>query len=423
MIVDGSGAGTVFGGAVDVARDLEVGRQASEGHIKLGPVDGYLYANPVSTGWWSPAGSSYQYIFADHTFRIDGRMAWHEGNLDPLDKSKGGMLAGDVSFAPGKRLVLAEGSPAAPSLTFANDGAPDTGLYHAADGEFGVTCNGRAVVRFSPALVTFEQPVTVPTPPAADRSTRAATTEWVRTVLSATTIGQIVFEPRTTVRPGFLKANGVLVNRADYPELWAYAQASGALVSDADWMKDRWGCFSTGDGATTFRLPELRGEFIRCWSDARGGVDATRQIGAFQGDQNHTHAHGAAASEAPDHVHTAWTDVQGWHGHHGWTNAVGDHQHVSPWGEHPQMYNPPWGTWGAANNRGAEGSDNDNVYGMTSPAGNHNHEFNTEGNGNHGHAVGIGGGGRHAHTIAVQPDGGDEARPRNVALLALIRAY
>ncbi|EIF68575.1 Phage-related tail fiber protein, partial [Burkholderia pseudomallei 354e] len=105
----------------------------------------------------------------------------------------------------------------------------------------------------------------------------------------------------------------------------------------------------------------------------------------------------AAASEAPDHVHTAWTDVQGWHGHHGWTNAVGDHQHVSPWGEHPQMYNPPWGTWGAANNRGAEGSDNDNVYGMTSPAGNHNHEFNTEGNGNHGHAVGIGGGGRHAH--------------------------
>lgn len=286
-----------------------------------------------------------------------------------------------------------------------------------------MTCNGRAVVRFSPALVTFEQPVTVSTPPAADRSTRAATTEWVRTVLSATTIGQIVFEPRTTVRPGFLKANGVLVNRADYPELWAYAQASGALVSDADWMKDRWGCFSTGDGATTFRLPELRGEFIRCWSDARGGVDATRQIGAFQGDQNHTHAHGAAASEAPDHVHTAWTDVQGWHGHHGWTNAVGDHQHVSPWGEHPQMYNPPWGTWGAANNRGAEGSDNDNVYGMTSPAGNHNHEFNTEGNGNHGHAVGIGGGGRHAHTIAVQPDGGDEARPRNVALLALIRAY
>ncbi|WP_445971332.1 phage tail fiber protein, partial [Burkholderia pseudomallei] len=138
VIVDGSGAGTVFGGAVDVARDLEVGRQASEGHIKLGPVDGYLYANPVSTGWWSPAGSSYQYIFADHTFRIDGRMAWHEGNLDPLDKSKGGMLAGDVSFAPGKRLVLAEGSPAAPSLTFANDGAPDTGLYHAADGEFGV---------------------------------------------------------------------------------------------------------------------------------------------------------------------------------------------------------------------------------------------------------------------------------------------
>ncbi|ARM00509.1 phage tail protein [Burkholderia pseudomallei] len=423
VIVDGSGAGTVFGGAVTVAHDLEVGRKADEGHLKLGPVDGYFYANQVSTGWWSPTGSTFQYIFADHTFRVDGRIVWHEGNLDPLDKSKGGTVRGDIAFATGKRLVLAEGSPSVPSLTFANDGAPDTGLYHAADGEFGVTCNTSVVVRFSPTLAVFEQPVTGPTPPAADRSSRLATTEWVRSVLSSTTIGQIVFEPRTTVRPGFLKANGVLVNRADYPELWAYAQASGALVSDADWMKDRWGGFSTGDGATTFRLPELRGEFIRCWSDARGGVDASRQIGAFQGDQNHSHAHSAGASEAPDHNHSAWTDVQGWHAHHGWTSSVGDHQHIVPFGQNDRTFTPPWGTNGENNRFGAQTEDWDNKWFLTSPAGSHNHEFNTEGSGNHGHAVGIGGGGRHAHAITVQPDGGDEARPRNVALLALIRAY
>ncbi len=423
VIVDGSGAGTVFGGAVTVAHDLEVGRKADEGHLKLGPVDGYFYANQVSTGWWSPTGSTFQYIFADHTFRVDGRIVWHEGNLDPLDKSKGGTVRGDIAFATGKRLILSEGGPSTPSLTFSNVATPDTGLYPLSDGHFAVSNKGVQTVHFSPIGTYFDRPAYGDHPPAADRSNQFATTEWVRATLSSTTIGQIVFEPRTTVRPGFLKANGVLVNRADYPELWAYAQASGALVSDADWMKDRWGCFSTGDGEATFRLPELRGEFIRCWSDARGGVDASRQIGAFQGDQNHSHAHGAGASEAPDHNHSAWTDVQGWHAHHGWTNAVGDHQHISPWGEAPAIYNPPWGTWGAANNRGAEGSDNDNVYGMTSPAGNHGHEFTTEGAGNHQHNVGIGGAGRHSHAITVQPDGGDEARPRNVALLALIRAY
>ncbi|CAJ3420494.1 phage Tail Collar domain protein [Burkholderia pseudomallei] len=423
VIVDGSGAGAVFGGNVNVGRDLVVGQCAGEAHIRLGPLDGYHFASKTAVGWWSPTLGSFHYEFANRTFRVDGRIVWHEGNLDPIDKSKGGTVGGDIAFALGKRLVLDEGSPSAPSLTFANDGASDTGLYHAADGEFGVTCNARAVVRFTPSLAAFEQPVTGPTPPAADRSTRLATTEWVRSVLSTTTIGQIVFEPRTTVRPGFLKANGVLVNRADYPELWAYAQASGALVSDADWMKDRWGCFSTGDGAATFRLPELRGEFIRCWSDARGGVDATRQIGAFQGDQNHTHAHGAGASEAPDHAHSAWTDAQGWHGHHGWTNGVGDHQHIVPFGQNDRSFAPPWGTNGENDRFGAQTEDWDNKWFLTSPAGSHNHEFNTEGNGNHGHNVGIGGAGRHAHAITVQPDGGDEARPRNVALLALIRAY
>lgn len=273
-----------------------------------------------------------------------------------------------------------------------------------------MTCDARAVVRFTSSLAAFEQPVTVPTPPAADRSTRVATTEWVRSVLSTTSIGQIVFEPRTTVRPGFLKANGVLVNRADYPELWAYAQASGALVSDADWMKDRWGCFSTGDGTTTFRLPELRGEFIRCWSDARGSVDASRQIGAFQDNQNRSHAHTASTDEAPDHVHTAWTDSQGFHAHGGESSWNGDHSHDMPSAPGIGQGNP-----------GMNSVQQSAGQTQTGVAGGHKHWIS--GDGSHGHNVGIGGSGRHAHAITVQPDGGDEARPRNVALLALIRAY
>jgi hypothetical protein len=59
----------------------------------------------------------------------------------------------------------------------------------------------------------------------------------------------------------------------------------------------------------------------------------------------------------------------------------------------------------------------------TSVAGGHSHAFDTEGAGNHAHNIGIGGAGNHTHAITVNLDGGNEARPRNLAMLAMIRAY
>lgn len=45
--------------------------------------------------------------------------------------------------------LFAEGSATAPGISFQNDGAPDTGLYHIGDGVFGVTCNTNPTVKFS----------------------------------------------------------------------------------------------------------------------------------------------------------------------------------------------------------------------------------------------------------------------------------
>lgn len=263
--------------------------------------------------------------------------------------------------------------------------------------------------------------VTAQTPPASDSSKKLATTEWVIAAVTSALVGQIVFEARTIARAGFLKLNGAVLNRADYPALWAYAQASGAIVTDAQWSANNFACFSTGNGTTTFRIPELRGEFLRCWDDARG-ADPNRAIGSYQGGQNASHAHGASAAGVGDHAHSAWTDGQGNHQHHGWTNGVGDHQHVSPWGESPNRYQPPWGSW-SGGQLGSSSTDNDNTWGMSSPAGGHNHEFMTEAAGNHGHNIGVGGAGNHSHAITINADGGNEARPRNVALLAMIRAF
>ncbi|KVZ75963.1 phage tail protein [Burkholderia ubonensis] len=320
----------------------------------------------------------------------------------------GATFSGDVWIEPGKRLILAEGSLTSPSLTFVNDGTSDSGLYHNGDGQFGVTCNGASVLRFTPTLAAFDQPVTGPTPAQGDRSTRLATTEWVLAALSTTTIGQIVFEPRTTVRAGFLKANGVLLNRADYPGLWAYAQASGALVSDADWGNSRWGCFSTGDGTTTFRLPEMRGEFIRCWADGRGDTDPQRAIGSWQESANRLHAHGAGASPVGDHAHGAWSDGAGFHGH-----GVVDHGHVH--GVNDAWTNQPGGDVGSSVN-----ARNSRVGTTATPS---LTGIGIAGDGHHVHNIGTVGAGAHNHVITVNADGSNESRPRNIALLAMIRAY
>lgn len=45
-----------------------------------------------------------------------------------------------------------------------------------------------------------------------------------------------------------------------------------------------------GDGSTTFNVPDLRGEFIRVWDDARG-VDVARVFGSSQADEIKSHTH------------------------------------------------------------------------------------------------------------------------------------
>ena len=61
--------------------------------------------------------------------------------------------------------------------------------------------------------------------------------------------------------PAFeVTSDGQLLNRADYPDLWAYAQLI-TPISDADWLADplKRSQYSLGDGSTTFRVPDKNG--------------------------------------------------------------------------------------------------------------------------------------------------------------------
>lgn len=77
--------------------------------------------------------------------------------------------------------------------------------------------------------------------------------------------GMVAAFARETAPAGWLKANGAAVSRTAYAGLFA---AIGTA-------------FGAGDGFNTFNLPDLRGEFIRGWDDARG-VDPDRALGSWQ---------------------------------------------------------------------------------------------------------------------------------------------
>ena len=81
---------------------------------------------------------------------------------------------------------------------------------------------------------------------------------------------------------------GQLIARITYPDLFAFAVASGNIITDAAWTGDplNVGKFSEGDGVNTFRLPNIRGYFLRAWNSNDAGLypDDNRDLGTVQGD-------------------------------------------------------------------------------------------------------------------------------------------
>ena len=81
-----------------------------------------------------------------------------------------------------------------------------------------------------------------------------------------------------------LELTGQLVSRTEYPRLWQWVNTTGqSLVNDGSWSGHK-GLFSRGDGSTTFRLPDMRGMFVRGIKD----VDTERAYnfpGGYQGEK------------------------------------------------------------------------------------------------------------------------------------------
>jgi len=171
-----------------------------------------------------------------------------------------------------------------------------------------------------------------------------------------TPAGTVIYSARSTAPTGYLHANGAAVSRSTYAALFA---AIGTT-------------YGSGNGSTTFNVPDLRGEFLRGLDSGRG-VDSGRGLGSAQGGQNASHDHSVSGS-------TSTTSLTG-------SFRPGTHSGINATGVFSD----------AGNVGGVEGHDAHNGRQINFNA-SHNHTFSA--------------------TTSIN---GSEARPRNIALLPCIK--
>lgn len=118
--------------------------------------------------------------------------------------------------------------------------------------------------------------------------------------------GDIEESIRATPKQDTLICNGQTLNRADYPALWQFAQDQGSLGGGR--------AFGTGNGTTTFTIPDLRGVIFR-------GMAVGETIGQVVGADSLA----LSAANLPGHAHDFTTSGAGNHGHSFSTDGAGSH--------------------------------------------------------------------------------------------------
>ena len=96
-------------------------------------------------------------------------------------------------------------------------------------------------------------------------SLSAQITSLTISLASSITPGTVMLFSASAAPTGWVKANGAALSRTTYDALFTSIGTT----------------FGSGDGSSTFNIPDLRGEFLRSWDDGRG-VDSGRSFGSAQ---------------------------------------------------------------------------------------------------------------------------------------------
>jgi microcystin-dependent protein len=210
--------------------------------------------------------------------------------------------------------------------------------------------------------------------------------------LNTVPTGSVFYVVMPNAPTGYLVCDGSSHSITSYPSLFA-------IIG-----------YSYGGSGSTFRLPDLRGEFIR-GNDGGRGVDLGRALGSSQGDSLASHSHIASLSGSTGpggaHSHTASSSV----------NDTG-HAHLFPGDDQLSFANGAAG-WTARSNGGFS-------YDARSASGGGAQVWLTSDSGT-GVTVStsIGNASNHTHDVAVSgttsATGDAETRPRNVSLTPIIK--
>lgn len=216
----------------------------------------------------------------------------NDANLGLLLKS-GGTMAGP--------LLLDNASGAStPALSFNQDSA--LGLYRAGSNILGVSTAGNLSFTFDDSFFTVKNGRTIRydnndsshhvglkapsnlsstftlTLPSAIVNGGFLTTDSSGNLSFATPdsvpTGCVFCRAAASVPAGYLECNGAAVSRTTYSALFAVIGTT----------------YGSGNGSSTFNLPDLRGEFVRGFDNGRG-VDSGRSMNNPQGSENKSHNH------------------------------------------------------------------------------------------------------------------------------------
>ena len=223
-----------------------------------------------------------------------------------VDSANLGLLPRAGGTMTGQLLADDSAGASAPAIAF--DGDTDTGIFRVGANTMGFATAGVERVEISDAgldmsnglpirfqdssgapFVALKSPSSVSsnvtfTLPGADGSNGQMLQTNGSGALSFTTVqgvpsGSVFCMAVATVPSGYLECNGAAVSRTTYSVLFA-------VIGTA---------YGTGNGSSTFNLPDLRGEFVRGFDNGKG-TDSGRSIATSQSAQNASHNHSISVS-------------------------------------------------------------------------------------------------------------------------------
>ena len=206
-------------------------------------------------------------------------------------------------------VLFPSGSVGSPGVAIHGDS--NTGLYRVAANDLGVACNGTLIGHFNSSGLELEDgkhlrlrdpggsniislgapgltsdvALTLPNSDGDNgdvlKTDGSGALSW--TSISGVPPGSVFCRASTDVPGGYLECNGALISRTTYADLFS---AIGTT----------WGSTS----GTNFRVPDLRGEFVRGFDNGRG-ADSGRSFASSQGESYKSHDHDISD---PGHSHS-----------------------------------------------------------------------------------------------------------------------